>query len=76
LSPPLELLFQCNFLRFKTALKKFFKKQQKAVIFFERNYRTMHMQIQVVPVPASQASAAKPTFQVNLQLTVYIPIEI
>jgi Protein similar to CwfJ C-terminus 1 len=54
------------YIRFKTALKKFFKKQQKAVIFFERNYRTMHMQIQVVPVPASQASAAKPTFQVKL----------
>ena len=33
--------------RYKHALKKCFKKQGKAVVYFERNYRTQHLQIQV-----------------------------
>ncbi|CAB3387551.1 Hypothetical predicted protein [Cloeon dipterum] len=50
--------------KFKSALKKFFKKKHnKAVLFFERNYRTMHMQIQVVPIPSSAASEAKLAFK-------------
>ncbi|KAL5007162.1 hypothetical protein ScPMuIL_015968, partial [Solemya velum] len=32
-------------------LRECFKKQKKAVVFFERNYRTQHLQIQAVPVP-------------------------
>ncbi|XP_059486159.1 CWF19-like protein 1 [Neocloeon triangulifer] len=50
--------------KFKSALKKFFKKRHnKAVIFFERNYRTSHMQVQAVPIPASAAPDAKAAFQ-------------
>ncbi|XP_045777276.1 CWF19-like protein 1 [Maniola jurtina] len=37
--------------RFKEVLKKFYSSMDKLVVFFERNYRTSHMQIQCVPVP-------------------------
>jgi len=38
--------------RFKLALTKYFQSINKSVIFFERNYKSPHLQIQVVPVPA------------------------
>ncbi len=34
--------------KYKFALKKHFKSKNKCVLFFERNYRTKHMQIQVI----------------------------
>ncbi|XP_063894246.1 CWF19-like protein 1 [Helicoverpa armigera] len=37
--------------KFKGALKKFYASMGMLVVFFERNYRTSHMQIQSVPVP-------------------------
>ncbi|KAJ0174158.1 hypothetical protein K1T71_010304 [Dendrolimus kikuchii] len=37
--------------KFKDALKKFYASMNQLVVFFERNYRTSHMQIQCVPVP-------------------------
>lgn len=37
--------------QFKVALQKFFKTRDKCVVFFERNYKSPHLQIQVVPVP-------------------------
>lgn len=50
--------------KFKSALKKFFKKRyNKVVVFFERNFRTSHLQIQVVPVPSTLAGMVKLTFQ-------------
>ena len=33
--------------QYVTALKKHFRKQGKAVVTFERNYKTQHMQVQV-----------------------------
>ncbi|XP_064635450.1 CWF19-like protein 1 [Lineus longissimus] len=39
--------------KYKSGLKKCFRKQGKAVVFFERNYRTQHLQIQAVPFPLS-----------------------
>lgn len=36
--------------RFKSSLIKFFKKQSKGVVFFERNFRSVHWQLQVVPI--------------------------
>ncbi|XP_066985910.1 CWF19-like protein 1 isoform X2 [Macrobrachium rosenbergii] len=37
--------------KFKSALKRMFKKHGNAVVFFERNYRSHHLQVQVIPVP-------------------------
>ncbi|KAL3841854.1 hypothetical protein ACJMK2_019951 [Sinanodonta woodiana] len=48
--------------KYKNALKKCFKKQGKAVVFFERNYKTQHLQIQVVPVPAESVPELKESF--------------
>ena len=45
--------------RFKAALKKFYKKQGKAAVVFERNYKSHHLQLQVVPVKKECAEAAK-----------------
>ena len=42
--------------KFKSALRKMYKRQGKAPVFFERNYRQQHLQIQVVPVAKDQAS--------------------
>jgi hypothetical protein len=50
---------------FKFALKKFFKKQHKVPVFFERNYKTSHLQIQTVPIPRDMATRLKDMFQVN-----------
>ncbi|XP_069084546.1 CWF19-like protein 1 isoform X2 [Pleurodeles waltl] len=37
--------------QYKTALKKYFKSKKKRCVLFERNYRSQHLQLQVVPVP-------------------------
>lgn len=41
--------------KYKVALKAMFKKKEKRTVFFERNYRSQHLQVQVVPVPAEAA---------------------
>ncbi|XP_077180286.1 CWF19-like protein 1 isoform X2 [Paroedura picta] len=37
--------------QYKSALKKFFRSKGKRYVAFERNYRSQHLQLQVVPVP-------------------------
>uniref|UniRef100_W5NK96 CWF19-like protein 1 n=1 Tax=Lepisosteus oculatus TaxID=7918 RepID=W5NK96_LEPOC len=37
--------------KYKTALKKLYKSKSCRCIMFERNYRSQHLQLQVVPVP-------------------------
>uniref|UniRef100_A0A8D2J9U2 CWF19-like protein 1 n=1 Tax=Varanus komodoensis TaxID=61221 RepID=A0A8D2J9U2_VARKO len=37
--------------QYKSALKKFFKTKGKRCVAYERNYRSQHLQLQVVPVP-------------------------
>ena len=34
--------------KFKSALRKMYKKAGKVPVFFERNYKTQHLQIQVL----------------------------
>ncbi len=48
--------------RFKSALRKCFKKQAKVVVFFERNYKSQHLQLQAVPVPKECAPSVKSVF--------------
>lgn len=43
-----EMIQEIN--KFKSSLLKFFANQSKAVIFYERNFRSTHLQIQVVPI--------------------------
>merc|ERR1712243_422454 len=42
--------------KYKECLKKAFKEDGESVVFFERNYRSNHLQIQVVPVPSEISS--------------------
>ncbi|NXJ25154.1 C19L1 protein, partial [Dicrurus megarhynchus] len=37
--------------KYKAALKEFFRSKGKRYVLFERNYRSQHLQLQVVPVP-------------------------
>ncbi len=48
--------------RFKSALRKCFKKQGKVAVFFERNYKSQHMQLQAVPLPRECAPSVKSVF--------------
>ncbi|XP_045138727.1 CWF19-like protein 1 isoform X3 [Portunus trituberculatus] len=48
--------------KFKKALKAMFKKKGKRAVFFERNYRSQHLQIQVVPVSNEAALHLMETF--------------
>merc|ERR1711872_598063 len=51
--------------KFKSALRKMYKKMGKAPVFFERNYKTQHLLIQVVPVVKEAASTVKKVFLEN-----------
>uniref|UniRef100_A0A1B6E6F5 Cwf19-like C-terminal domain-containing protein n=2 Tax=Clastoptera arizonana TaxID=38151 RepID=A0A1B6E6F5_9HEMI len=49
--------------KFKKALTKCFAKDGKVPVFFERNYKTSHLQIQVVPVPQNLSVNLKMKFE-------------
>jgi len=51
--------------KFKSALRKMYKNMGKAPVFFERNYKTQHLQIQVVPVDKNKANTVKQVFLDN-----------
>uniref|UniRef100_A0A671MBM5 CWF19-like protein 1 n=1 Tax=Sinocyclocheilus anshuiensis TaxID=1608454 RepID=A0A671MBM5_9TELE len=42
--------------KYKSAVKKFCKSRAQRCIMFERNYRSQHLQLQVVPVPMEKCS--------------------
>lgn len=48
--------------KYKSALKKFFKSQDKAVVFFERNFKSSHTQIQTVALPKEKAKFCMQAF--------------
>ncbi|XP_074661931.1 CWF19-like protein 1 [Tubulanus polymorphus] len=52
-SAPDDVVNEIN--SYKKALRKMFKQEKKEIVSFERNYRTQHLQIQVVPIPVSTA---------------------
>ncbi|KAJ7426905.1 CWF19-like protein 1 [Willisornis vidua] len=37
--------------KYKAALKEFFRSKGKRYVLFERNYRSQHLQLQVIPIP-------------------------
>ncbi|XP_075981024.1 CWF19-like protein 1 [Anticarsia gemmatalis] len=49
--------------KFKEALLKFYFSMNKLAVFFERNYKTSHMQIQCVPVPIACSKEILEVFQ-------------
>ncbi|XP_035824397.1 CWF19-like protein 1 [Aplysia californica] len=59
-SCPEDVLQQID--KYKTCLRKMFKSQGKSIVFFERNFRTQHLQIQAVPIPQDSVQDIKDTF--------------
>lgn len=51
--------------KFKDALKKFYNKKNKVPVFFERNYKSSHMQLQVSPIPKNANRELKDIFIVS-----------
>ena len=45
--------------KMKTALTQYFDTQNKFLVFFERNFKSSHMQIQVIPIPKDIAASKK-----------------
>nr|CAI5863571.1 unnamed protein product [Callosobruchus analis] len=60
IAQPDEVLNEIN--NFKEALCKFYKKKGNLPVFFERNYKTSHMQLQAVPIPANANRELKEIF--------------
>lgn len=48
--------------KYKTALRNFYKAKGKSVVFYERNFKSPHLQIQVIPVPSSTSFKVKEVF--------------
>lgn len=53
--------------KFKSALKKFCKKKKMVPVYFERNYKTSHMQLNMIPVPKSVSGKLKTAFMSSSQ---------
>lgn len=49
--------------KFKLALKEFFNSKNQVVVFFERNYKSGHLQINVIPLDKSLEWKIKHSFQ-------------
>ncbi|NXN91198.1 C19L1 protein, partial [Rhinopomastus cyanomelas] len=43
--------------KYKSALRKFFRSKGKRFVLFERNYRSQHLQLQVIPVPLDHCTS-------------------
>ncbi|GMS79289.1 hypothetical protein PENTCL1PPCAC_1464, partial [Pristionchus entomophagus] len=54
--------------KFKNAFTLMAHKAGKAVVVFERNYRTQHLQVQCVPVPKACIKGLKSAFQSQAQI--------
>lgn len=48
--------------KFKTALRAYYASQEQVVVFYERNYKSSHLQINAIPVPKSIEWQIKLTF--------------
>lgn len=49
---------------YKDAMTKFYATTSRVPVFFDRNYKSDHCQLQVIPVPRHKASLLKKVFQV------------
>lgn len=48
--------------QFKDALSRFYERNNQVAVFFERNYKTSHMQLQSVPIPKQAVRELKDIF--------------
>lgn len=55
--------------KYKSALRNFYKSKGERCVVFERNYRSQHLQLQVVPVPLNRCTTEdiKEAFMVQAQ---------
>ncbi|MED6245842.1 hypothetical protein ATANTOWER_008974 [Ataeniobius toweri] len=55
--------------KYKSALRNFYKSKGERCVLFERNYRSQHLQLQVVPVPLNRCTTEdiKEAFMVQAQ---------
>ncbi|CAH0553746.1 unnamed protein product [Brassicogethes aeneus] len=60
LGQPDDVVQEIN--QYKIALKKFYSRKNTVPIFFERNYKTSHMQLQAVPIPSEALKELKEIF--------------
>ncbi|XP_018563019.1 CWF19-like protein 1 homolog isoform X2 [Anoplophora glabripennis] len=60
LGQPPDVLEEIN--QFKEALKKFYLRNNRIPVFFERNYKTSHMQLQAIPIPKNADRELKDIF--------------
>lgn len=51
---------------YKEAVRKYYANTDRVPVFFERNFKTSHCQLQAIPVHKNQASSLKEAFEVNL----------
>ncbi|XP_060519508.1 CWF19-like protein 1 [Cylas formicarius] len=53
---------QREMIHFKEALRKFYERKDQVPIFSERNYKTSHMQLQVIPIPRKATNELQDIF--------------
>lgn len=58
--------------KFKEALAKFYGSNGRVPVFFERNFKTSHMQVQAVPIPKAAAHDLKDIFNVGQFFYIFI----
>ncbi len=49
--------------KFRSSLRKYFTSAKKSCVIFERNFRSQHLQLQVVPVPVTPSDALRQAFK-------------
>lgn len=54
--------------KFKEVLLRYFEEQHKVAVFFERNFKTSHCQINVVPVPTNATRELVDIFKVSQKI--------
>lgn len=60
---PKEVMEEMNL--YKDAIGRYYASTDRVPVFFERNYKTSHCQLQVIPVHKNQAPDLKETFMVS-----------
>ncbi|XP_070532625.1 CWF19-like protein 1 [Ptychodera flava] len=48
---------------YKTSLRQMYKSEDKCCVIFERNFRSQHLQLQVVPLPEDKVDVVSEVFQ-------------
>lgn len=66
LAQPEDVLQEINM--YKEAVQKFYSRRDHVGIFFERNYKTSHMQMQAIPIPKRALRELKQIFIVCIFL--------